>query len=110
MPPRQPKSRQPAACPGRRGPGRAGAGVPCEGGADGQRRRSHVLPAPVRLAPKLRAPFKGDIKEQRRKLMALIKVAVNGLKDLDRLVPAVEALGQRHAAHGVKDGDYKTVG
>jgi len=62
------------------------------------------------LDPKLRALFKGDLREQGRKLMALLKVAVNGLRNLDKLVPAVEALGRRHATYGVKDADYEKVG
>jgi methyl-accepting chemotaxis protein/hemoglobin-like flavoprotein len=62
------------------------------------------------LDPKLRVLFKGDMREQGRKLMALLKVAVAGLKTPDRLMPAVEALGQRHVGYGVKDSDYKTVG
>ena len=58
------------------------------------------------LDPKLRALFKGDMREQGRKLMTLLKMAVNGLRNLERLVPSIEALGRRHVAHGVKDADY----
>jgi len=58
------------------------------------------------LDSNLRALFKGDMREQGRKLMAILKVAVNGLRNLDKLVPAVEALGQRDATYGVKDADY----
>ena len=35
------------------------------------------------------ALFKGDMKEQDRKLMQMITAAVNGRKDLDGLIPAV---------------------
>ena len=35
------------------------------------------------------ALFKGDMKEQDRKLMQMITAAVNGLYDLDGLIPAV---------------------
>jgi hemoglobin-like flavoprotein len=35
---------------------------------------------------------------------------VRGLDRLDELVPAVRDLGTRHAAYGVKDGHYETVG
>jgi len=62
------------------------------------------------LDPKLRALFKGDMREQGRKLMTLLKMAVNGLRNLERLVPSVEALGRRHVAYGVKDADYAVVG
>jgi len=35
------------------------------------------------------ALFKGDMKEQDRKLMQMITAAVNGLNGLDGLIPAV---------------------
>jgi hemoglobin-like flavoprotein len=62
------------------------------------------------LDPKLRALFPSDIKEQKKKLMTMLTAAVRGLKDLGALVPAVQALGKRHVAYGVKDKDYDTVG
>ena len=61
------------------------------------------------LDPGLKALFKGDIKEQGRKLMATLKVAVKGLDDLEKLVPVVQDLGRRHAGYGVQDNDYDTV-
>jgi hemoglobin-like flavoprotein len=61
------------------------------------------------LDPGLKALFKGDIKEQGRKLMATLKIAVKGLDDLEKLVPVVQDLGRRHAGYGVQDGDYDTV-
>lgn len=61
------------------------------------------------LDPSLRPLFKGDMKDQGRKLMDMINVAVKGLDDLDRIVPAVQALGERHGGYGVKDKDYDTV-
>ncbi|MDO8840339.1 MAG: methyl-accepting chemotaxis protein [Parvibaculum sp.] len=61
-------------------------------------------------APELRPLFKGDMKEQGRKLMKMLAMAVSGLNDIDRLVPAVEALGRRHVGYGVKPADYQTVG
>jgi methyl-accepting chemotaxis protein len=61
------------------------------------------------LDPSLRRLFKGDMKEQGRKLMAMIKIAVAGLDDLGKLVPAVQALGRRHAGYGVEDEHYDTV-
>ena len=41
--------------------------------------------------------------------MQTIAVVVAGLDKLDTLVPAVQALGRRHAAYGVRDGHYATV-
>jgi hemoglobin-like flavoprotein len=62
------------------------------------------------LDPSVRALFKSELTEQGRKLMQMIGVAVRGLDRLDELVPAVRDLGTRHAAYGVKDGHYETVG
>ena len=62
------------------------------------------------LDPSLRALFRNDMKAQGRALMGMIRVAVAGLTKLDQIVPAVQALGRRHATYGVKDEDYATVG
>ena len=59
--------------------------------------------------PALKALFKGDMKEQGRKLMAMIGTAVNGLSNIDALLPAVRDLGKRHTGYGVKAKDYDTV-
>jgi hemoglobin-like flavoprotein len=61
------------------------------------------------LDPALRPMFHGDIQEQGRKLMAMLKLAVNGLTRLDELVPAVQNLGRRHVGYGVRDEHYDTV-
>jgi hemoglobin-like flavoprotein len=62
------------------------------------------------LDPTLKELFKVDMREQGRKLMQMIGLAVSKLDALDELVPAVQALGRRHAGYGVKDVDYDTVG
>jgi hemoglobin-like flavoprotein len=61
------------------------------------------------IAPDLQRLFKGDIREQGRKLMRMIGAAVKGLDRLEEIVPAVRALGARHAGYGVRDRDYETV-
>ena len=61
------------------------------------------------LDPSLRALFKGDMHEQGTKLMAMIATAVIALDDLDRIVPAVQDLGRRHARYGVEEAHYDTV-
>jgi hemoglobin-like flavoprotein len=61
------------------------------------------------LDPSLRPLFKGDIEEQGRKLMAMIGTAVANLDSLDAIVPAVQALGRRHAGYGVPATSYDTV-
>jgi hemoglobin-like flavoprotein len=62
------------------------------------------------LDPALRPLFKGDMKEQGRKLMAMINTVVVQLEQLDTLVPAVQDLGKRHAGYGVQESHYATVG
>jgi hemoglobin-like flavoprotein len=62
------------------------------------------------LDPSVRAMFKGDMKEQGRKLMAILNTAVNSLDNLAAIVPAVQDMGRRHVAYGVKDEHYDTVG
>lgn len=62
------------------------------------------------LDPALRPLFQGDLHEQGRKLMTMLVVVVRGLAQPDQLLPAVEALGRRHAAYGVRETHYATVG
>jgi hemoglobin-like flavoprotein len=62
------------------------------------------------LDPSLKSMFKGDMADQRRKLMQMLTAAVKGLQRLDRLVPVVEDLGRRHVGYGVTDQHYETVG
>jgi len=62
------------------------------------------------LDPTVKPLFKGDMKAQGRKLMAMIGTAVNGLSKLETIVPAVQELGKRHVKYGVKDQHYDTVG
>jgi len=61
------------------------------------------------LDPSLRSMFHADMREQRVKLMQMLTVAVRGLDRLDTLVPAVRALGRRHAAYGVPPEQFDTV-
>jgi hemoglobin-like flavoprotein len=61
------------------------------------------------LDPALKGLFKSDLKEQGRKLTAMISVAVGGLTRLESIVPAVQDLGRRHGKYGVKDQHYDTV-
>jgi len=62
------------------------------------------------LDPTLKPMFKGDMKEQGRKLMAILNTAVTALDKLDTIVPAIQDMGKRHVAYGVKDEHYDTVG
>ncbi|HYN13101.1 MAG TPA: globin family protein [Burkholderiales bacterium] len=62
------------------------------------------------LDPELKPLFRGDMKQQGRKLMAMMSVAVHGLGQPETIVPAVQDLGRRHAGYGVKDRHYASVG
>ena len=62
------------------------------------------------LDPSLRPMFRGDMAEQRKKLMQMITAAVKGLDHLEQLVPVLQDLGRRHAGYGVADAHYDTVG
>jgi hemoglobin-like flavoprotein len=62
------------------------------------------------LDPSLRPMFRGDMAEQRKKLMQMITAAVKGLDRLEQLVPVVQDLGRRHGAYGVQESHYETVG
>ena len=61
------------------------------------------------LDPSLKPLFRGDLKEQGIKLMAMIGTAVAGLDRLDTVVPAMQALGRRHVGYGVQAAHYDTV-
>ena len=58
------------------------------------------------LDPDVRGLFKGDMKEQGRKLMMMIATAVNGLTNLESIVPAVQELGIRHVDYGVNTNEH----
>ena len=60
--------------------------------------------------PSLRGLFPEDMAEQRRKLMTMLGMAVNGLNDWDGLRRIVADLGARHAGYGVQPEYYPAVG
>ncbi|NGM18499.1 hemin receptor [Roseomonas stagni] len=63
------------------------------------------------LDPMLRPLFaRTDIRDQGRKLMQAIGFVVAHLRRPDAMLPAVAALGARHAAYGVNPAHYDTVG
>jgi nitric oxide dioxygenase len=51
-----------------------------------------------------------DMAAQRKILMQTLTVVVKSLDKLEQLVPAVQALGRRHAGYGVREAHYATVG
>jgi hemoglobin-like flavoprotein len=62
------------------------------------------------MDPTLKPLFKGDMKMQGQKLMAMIGTAVGGLTQPETILPAVQDLGRRHVGYGVKDAHYDTGG
>ena len=62
------------------------------------------------IAPAVKPLFRGDIEEQGRKLMAMLAAVVNGLGNLETILPAASALAKRHVDYGIKPADYEPVG
>jgi len=63
------------------------------------------------LDPALRRLFaRTDMVQQKKILIQTLTVVVKSLDRLDQLVPAIEALGRRHAGYGVRAEHYDTVG
>ena len=61
------------------------------------------------MAPQYRHMFKSDIKKQGAMLMSTLGLAVGSLNNLEKILPAVRSLGQRHAGYGVTAADYQPV-
>ena len=62
------------------------------------------------LDPALRSLFHDDMKEQGQKLIQMLHTVVDGLGQLDTILPEVEALARRHVVYGVQAQHYDTVG
>ena len=63
------------------------------------------------LDPAIRRLFRRtDMAAQRKILMQTLTVVVKSLDKLDTIVPAVQALGRRHAGYGVRSDHYESVG
>jgi hemoglobin-like flavoprotein len=62
------------------------------------------------IAPEVKPLFRGDMREQGRKLMTTLGIVVSGLKNLDAIMPAAKALAVRHVGYGVAAAHYRPVG
>jgi nitric oxide dioxygenase len=62
------------------------------------------------IAPKVKPLFRADMAEQGRKLMATLTVVVNGLGNLETILPTASVLAKRHVGYGVKASHYAPVG
>ena len=62
------------------------------------------------IAPSVKAMFPDDMTEQRKKLMMMLAAVVNGLGNLESILPAASALAKRHVDYGAKPEHYPVVG
>ena len=62
------------------------------------------------IAPQVKPLFRTDIEEQGRKLMQVLAAIASSVRNLETLIPTVEALARRHVAYGVKEEHYAFVG
>jgi hemoglobin-like flavoprotein len=62
------------------------------------------------IAPEVRPMFPQDLREQKRKLIAMLATVVGNLHKLQEMMPAVEDLGRRHLGYGVTANHYTPVG
>ena len=62
------------------------------------------------VAPEVKPMFPSDMTEQRKKLMTTLAVVVNGLTNLEAVLPAASGLAKKHVNYGVKADHYAPVG
>jgi hemoglobin-like flavoprotein len=61
------------------------------------------------VAPAVRPLFSDDMSRQKAMLLSALVLVRKSLRDLDRLVPKLRALGARHVAYGAKPEHYPVV-
>jgi nitric oxide dioxygenase len=62
------------------------------------------------IAPSVRPMFTSDMALQGGKLMAMLGAVVNGLGNLESILPAARALAIRHVSYGARAEHYPVVG
>ena len=62
------------------------------------------------MAPEARPLFPDDLTGQKDKLAHTLNLVVTNLTNLDTILSAVTALGQRHSGYGATPGNYEVVG
>jgi hemoglobin-like flavoprotein len=62
------------------------------------------------IAPEVRGMFPDDLREQKKKLIGMLGIAVSNLHQFDTIIPAVETLANRHVDYGVKPEHFQPVG
>lgn len=61
-------------------------------------------------APEVKPLFTADMRQQGRKLMQMIGIAVNNMERVEAIVPALRELGERHEGYGAEAAHYPVVG
>ena len=62
------------------------------------------------VEPGLKKMFKGDMAEQRRKLLTTLALVVRSLHEPQRMMEPMKALAKRHVGYGVEPSHYTYVG
>ncbi|WP_432527387.1 globin domain-containing protein [Shewanella sp. GXUN23E] len=71
---------------------------------------AHFYKTLFEVAPGVKPLFGADMKSQQRKLIVMLKAAVEALNDLDALVPVLNDLAVRHVKYGAKPEHFTPVG
>ena len=79
--------------------------------ADGDRLMDIFYSRLFAAAPAVEPLFAGtDIRRQKAMLLSTLVLLRKSLRDLDRIVPTLRALGARHVGYGAQAGHYAVVG
>ncbi len=62
------------------------------------------------IAPKVRPLFPDDLRDQKKKLMAMLAMVVGNLHGIEQMLPTIQDLGRRHVSYGVATEHYELVG
>lgn len=63
-----------------------------------------------RLEPKSKALFRGDMEEQKKKLMRMLRVAVENINNKEELQPMLYNLGMIHQSYGIEPHHFMSFG
>jgi nitric oxide dioxygenase len=62
------------------------------------------------IDPSLRAMFKGDMREQHRKLLSVLATVIRSLHAPEKIIGAAQQLAVKHLDYGVRPEHYTYVG
>ena len=63
-----------------------------------------------RLEPKAKALFRGDMQDQQKKLMRMLRVAVENINNQNELQPMLYNLGMIHQSYGIEPHHFVSFG